>query len=269
MHAGERERAREAEERGEGSGAGPGREKRKKERQQMQSWAAPTEGLEVLRSRARKKRRETRADPKKKEEEEGEKQEEERGGPDKNPQTATPKPQPPKNPAAFSPPKSRNEAPKQQKQFHENAPTQNQSSLPKTLRKRDPKKSRTQKSEAKMERTFCHRVFGVKTRQFSGKIFFQTNPPTPEPELFTKNPLPKKAKTDRTLENRQSGRDSLTKELSDQNGQHLPLNPIKTQTLCGVEGSFRLGVLSDILGILGAALGLRQSIRGANALYKL
>ena len=39
---------------------------------------------------------------------------------------------------------------------------------------------------------------GEKGGIFQGKIC-QTQPPTPDPELYTKNPLHKKAKTDRTL----------------------------------------------------------------------
>ena len=66
---------------------------------------------------------------------------------------------------------------------------------------------------------------GEKGGIFQGKIC-QTHPPTPDPEFFTKNPLHKKAKTDRTLKKPQKRRDGSTKKkIRDKNGQHLPLTP--------------------------------------------
>ena len=45
----------------------------------------------------------------------------------------------------------------------------------------------------------------MRKEAFFREKIFQTHPPTPDPELFTKNPLAKKAKTDRTLKNVKTG----------------------------------------------------------------
>ena len=81
------------------------------------------------------------------------------------------------------------------------------------------------------------RFLGEKGGIFQGKIF-QTDPPTPDPEFFTKSPLPRKTKTDGTLKNCQKKRDNLTKKHRGKNGQHFPLNPNKIHKQFGVRGSF-------------------------------
>ena len=187
----------------------------------------PSSTTAVLAEQSREEEKENPGRPREKKGGRRRRKREERNGP------GNASPRSPKNPAAFSPQMHQNKASKKQKQLHEIDPIQNQSSLPKIHREHDPKKSRTLKREAKMERTFNRGVFGLKARRFWGKNFLDKSPNPGNRVHHQKSP--KKAKTRRTLKNRQNRRESLQKKFRDKNGRHFPLNSIKkTKTFAGL-----------------------------------
>ena len=103
---------------------------------------------------------------------------------------------------------------------------------------------------------------GEKGGIFQGKIC-QTQPPTPDPELFAKNPLHKKAKTDRTLKKPQNDRESLQKKTPEKKRTaSSPLGHKKQSPENGVRGEFsaRPAASRSVSGILRATLGIQLGI---------